>query len=50
MEMDFDKNMNIVRSFRPYINYENTNRSFIIYNPEGGPNYGLYTNNYYSAC
>lgn len=48
MELEFDRNMKIVRRFRPYINQEE--KYLAIYNPEGGPYYGLYSNNYYTSC
>jgi len=50
MELEFDKDMQTIRTFRPYINQEEGSRSLIIYNPEGGPNYGLYTSNPYPLC
>lgn len=50
MELQFDENMQTVRQFRPYINQEEGARSLIIYNPEGGPYYGLYTQNPYPLC
>lgn len=48
MEIHFDKNMNVIRNFRPLIDQEG--RTFAIYNPEGGPNYGLYTPRFYAGC
>jgi hypothetical protein len=50
MELEFDKDMNTFRIFRPYINQEEGSRSLIIYNPEGGPDYGLYTSDPYPLC
>lgn len=50
MELEFDKELNTVRKYRPYINQEEGSRSIIIYNPEGGPFYGLYTPNPYPLC
>lgn len=42
MELYFDKKGNIIRFGRPYINQEETNRIWAIYNPNEGPHYGLY--------
>jgi len=43
MEIYTDKNGKILRFGRPYINQEETNRIWAIYNPNEGPFYGLYT-------
>jgi len=43
MEMLFDRNYKLLKINRPYINMEETNYSFIIYQNEG-PYYGLYDN------
>jgi hypothetical protein len=45
MEIYFDKNGNVLPLGRPYINQEETNRVWAIYNPHDGPFYGLYTKN-----
>jgi hypothetical protein len=50
MQMYFDKNGQILRINRPYINHEETGQVFAIYNPEGGPHYGLYDVNPYPYC
>jgi len=46
MELDFEKlpngKLRPLRLFRPYFNQEESIRSLVIYNPEGGPDYGLY--------
>lgn len=49
MELEFDRQFNIIRKFRPYINQEEGSRSLIVYNPEG-PFYGLYTQDPYPLC
>ncbi len=50
MEFYFDQNGKILQLGRPYINEEEFGRSIAIYNPEGGPHYGLYSNLYYPNC
>uniref|UniRef100_A0A6C0JS68 Uncharacterized protein n=1 Tax=viral metagenome TaxID=1070528 RepID=A0A6C0JS68_9ZZZZ len=50
MEFEFDKNFKIVRKLRPYINMEETNKNIVIFNPENGPDYGLYSNKYFNSC
>jgi hypothetical protein len=50
MEIQVDKNGNIIRSGRPSIAQEDTGRVWAIYNPETGPYYGLYDQNFYPRC
>lgn len=47
MEIQLDINKNIIRKYRPSFSEEDR---LIIYNPENGPNYGLYTFNNYPNC
>jgi len=44
MEMLFDKNLKLLQIQRPFIGNEETNQSFVIWQPEG-IHYGLYDKN-----
>jgi hypothetical protein len=44
MEMWFDKKYNLIQKNRPFVGQEETNQAFIVYNPDGGPYYGMYEN------